>query len=68
MHASSFGSVLQFLANGFTWLLDTLDNVYLIGSFSLLDFSLVFLAMDIIITAFFVTFRVGAKNDNENKK
>lgn len=36
-----------------------LDHFYLVGSFSLLDFSIAVLAIDIIITAFFVTFNVG---------
>lgn len=62
VHATSFASVLSYLAEIFRMFFNRLDHFYLVGSFSLLDFSIAVLAIDIIITAFFVTFNVGVSS------
>lgn len=64
VHATSFASVLSYLAEIFRMFFSRLDHFYLVGSFSLLDFSIAVLAIDIIITAFFVTFNVGVSSSD----
>lgn len=59
MQATTFTSVLGYLGSLFKTIIYKLDDFYLVGSFSIFDFIIACLVIDIVITAFFVAFRVG---------
>lgn len=58
-------SVLNIVGDVFIDLFNKLDHFYLLGRFSVIDFSVAVLAIDIVITALFVTFNasVGGQYD-----
>ena len=54
-----FSGLFQFILNGFAWVMHVLRHTYLWGNFSLLRFFVVALIIELILSAFFVTFTVG---------
>lgn len=62
---NGFMSVLNLLGDLFKNLFDKLDHFYILGRFSIIDFCIAVLAIDIVITALFVTFNasVGGQYD-----
>ena len=61
--ANGFSDLITMLANIFKSFFQAIDQFYLVGQFSLLDFIVCCLAIDIVITALFVTFNVGLGTD-----
>ena len=63
--ANGFSDLITMLANIFKSFFQAIDQFYLVGQFSLLDFIVCCLAIDIVITALFVTFNVGLGSSTE---
>lgn len=59
-----FSEVLAYIASLFKTMFNALDSFKLVGDFSILDFGIAVLVIDIIITSFVVTYNVGVRNDN----
>lgn len=63
MQLNGIQDLITWLSQIFQQILNYIDHVYIFGSFSFLDFIIACLVIDIVITAFFVTFNVGFSSD-----
>ena len=63
MQLNGIQELITWLSQIFQQIFYYIDHVYIFGSFSLLDFIIACLVIDIVITAFFVTFNVGFSSD-----
>ena len=59
---SSFSSVIDLMAAGFKGVIQWLRDFNLVGTFSLMDFFIAAMVIDMIITALFVTFNVDVSS------
>lgn len=46
---SNFAPVLSYIYRVFSWYVDTMDSIYILGNFSMLDFSIALLVMGAIL-------------------
>lgn len=67
--SSAFSDFFDSFRSWFRDVFNLADSVIIFGGFSVLDFILVFIVLEIIISGLFVTFNTGKKSDfSENKK